>query len=195
MAALSGPPSCGPLEPIWRASGCSDEFSCGGRFPSGSPAVVGNVVALSCGRKMFPRRSAEEFLPDNTLCNPAILRRCEREEGRAEWLSSGIQAISAGCCAASCAIAGTAGPWSNEVVSESSVLVLIVPLQCMTNNEHPRKCTPPAARTEWHRHERGRPEGCRVIRRYEGCCRAVIGWTVHVWACRGQETRIVEQRL
>ena len=34
---------------------------------------------------MFPRRSAEEFLPDNTLCNPTILRRCEREEGRAEW--------------------------------------------------------------------------------------------------------------
>jgi hypothetical protein len=35
MAALSGSPSCGPLEPFWRAVGCADQYACGNRFPSG----------------------------------------------------------------------------------------------------------------------------------------------------------------
>ena len=48
---------------FWRAPGCSDEFSCGGRFPSGSPAVVGNVVALSCVREKHVPKEKRRRVP------------------------------------------------------------------------------------------------------------------------------------
>jgi hypothetical protein len=88
MAALSGSPSCGPLEPFWRAVGCADQYACGNRFPSGLPAAIGDIGAFSVGSKMFPRRSAREFNEDGTLLNPAIIRRVELQEGRTAWETS-----------------------------------------------------------------------------------------------------------